>query len=300
LNNNLPLVSVIIPTYRRSEFLVRAIRSVVNQTYKNIEIIVVDDNDAEDSFHLDTKQKMEEFAHRVHYIKHDENKGVVQARNTGILEAKGEYIAFLDDDDEWLVHKIELQVDLLNALPDDYGLVYCGYKVISEGDFEQIIKPKFRGDLSQVLGLNHIGSPSLVLCKKEYVKLVGGFDDRIVYREDLDFFYKLSRICQFDFVKAPLVNYYLHEGSKSKNSHLRLEGMISFLNLYSGELKGNKVRWSEIMERLGELQIINGLQFRSFLSFLEAYFHRPTRISILAKLLLSFLGPSNYKKIRKL
>lgn len=280
--------------------MVRAIRSVLNQSYTEIEIIVIDDNHGEDSFRLATKQKMEEFAHRIKYITHDENKGVVQARNTGILKARGEYIAFLDDDDEWLAHKIEHQVGLFKALPDNYGLVYCGYRVINEGGLKQIIKPKFRGDLSQVLGLNHIGSPSVVLCKMEYVKLVGGFDDRIVYREDLDFFYRLSRICHFDFVKDPLVNYYLHEGSKSKNSHLRLEGMISFLNLYSEELKDNKVRWSEIMERLGELQILNGHQFRSLLSFVDAYFHRPTRISILGKLFLCFFGTSAYIKIRRL
>jgi glycosyltransferase involved in cell wall biosynthesis len=280
--------------------LVRAIRSVLNQSYKNIEIIVVDDNHGEDSFRLATKQKIEEFNHRLKYIAHDENKGVVQARNTGIFKAKGEYIAFLDDDDEWLTDKIEQQVGLFNVLPDNYGLVYCGYRVINEGGLMQIIKPKFRGDLSQVLGLNHIGSPSVVLCKKEYVKLVGGFDDRIVYREDLDFFYRLSRICHFDFVKDPLINYYLHEGSKSKNNHLRLEGMISFLNLYSEDLKGNRIRWSEIMERLAELHILNNQQLKSLKAFFEAFLYRPLRVQILGKLLLSFLGTAAYIKIRRL
>src|SRR5690606_35269941 len=133
------------------------------------------------------------------------------------------------DDDEWQTCKIEAQVNLFKMLPDNYGLVYCGYKVIKDGGPDKVIEPKFRGDLFQVLGLNHIGSPSVVLCKKEYIELVGGFDDRIIYREDLDFFYRLSRICHFDFVKDPLVNYYYYDGSKSKDNQLRLTGMMSFL-----------------------------------------------------------------------
>src|SRR5690606_25757579 len=146
-------------------------------------------------------RKVEDFSHQIKYIEHDRNKGVVQARNTGIATAQGTYIAFLDDDDEWQTCKIEAQVNLFKMLPDNYGLVYCGYKVIKDGGPDKVIEPKFRGDLFQVLELNHIGSPSVVLCKKEYIELVGGFDDRIIYREDLDFFYRLSRICHFDFVK---------------------------------------------------------------------------------------------------
>ncbi len=292
---------MIIPTYQRSDFLARAIRSVLSQSYTNIEIIVVDDNQGEDSFRLATKQKIKDFSHRIKYIEHKKNMGVVQARNTGILNANGDYISFLDDDDEWMSSKLETQLKLFDQLPSSYGLVYCGYNAVDKDtETKRVFKPKYRGDLTNILGINHIGSPSVVLCKREYVTNVNGFNEKIIYREDLDFYYRLSKICYFDFVPSPLVNYHIHSGSESKNNAIRLIGMLGFIKIYSNELKTSKIRWSEIMERLGELYLLNNQKLKSLKSFSEAFLNRPLRLKILAKLLLSILGSSNYIKIKRL
>ena len=115
MNSNV-LVSVIIPTYKRPDKLDVAINSVLRQTYPNVEVIVVDDNDPDTEGRRLTEEKMSKFndESRVKYIKHDHNKNGSAARNTGARASKGEYVAFLDDDDEYLPNKIESQLQTLD------------------------------------------------------------------------------------------------------------------------------------------------------------------------------------------
>src|SRR3989442_437688 len=101
-------VSVIIPTYNRAEFLGLALTSVLNQTFQDFEILIIDDN-SQDS----TQEVVTNFGdERIKYIRHDVNKRVAAARNTGVANSNGEYIAFLDDDDEWFPDKLQIQLDL--------------------------------------------------------------------------------------------------------------------------------------------------------------------------------------------
>lgn len=109
-----PLVSVIIPTYARSQYICRAIDSVLNQTYKNIEVIVVDDNGENTENQLATFQTLKSYIDKeqITYITHKTNRNGSAARNTGIFNAKGEYICLLDDDDEFFPEKVEKQVQV--------------------------------------------------------------------------------------------------------------------------------------------------------------------------------------------
>ena len=127
---NEPLVSIIIPTYKRSNMLSRTIESVLNQTYQNIEIIVVDDNDKNTTYRKDTEIVMRKYKdnYKVKYIKHDKNMNGAVARNTGIRVSKGEYIGFLDDDDIFYKEKIQKQVEYLEK-NIEYDAVYCARKV---------------------------------------------------------------------------------------------------------------------------------------------------------------------------
>lgn len=300
---NNPLVSVIIPTYKRSESLPRAIRSVINQTYEPIEIIIVDDNDGNNEFRISTKSIVEkEFkTQNIIYLEHEKNKGLPAARNTGIRISKGKYIAFLDDDDEWLPQKIEKQVALFRKLPDDVGVVGCGWNLIdSVYHYREEKRPNHKGDLRKILALNHFSPPSMVIIKKIYLEKVNGFDESYKSKEDIELYYRLSFYCKFDYVPEYLANYYYHPQSMSRNFKQKLEATEQFVKQHKNTLRENYLPWSQIHERKGELAASCGELGKAVKAFITAYRFNPGRIQILAKLLLSFLGAKRYVKIRKL
>jgi len=120
-------VSVVIPTYKRYHILSRAINCILLQTYKDIEIIVVDDNNENDEFRKKTEILMEQYKNdsRIKYIKHSKNKNGATARNTGVKASDTDFIAFLDDDDLWSNKKIEKQIEYLNFKGNSYAGVSC-------------------------------------------------------------------------------------------------------------------------------------------------------------------------------
>jgi len=121
-----PIVSVIIPTYIRAHVLAKAIQSLLNQTYQDFEIIVVDDGSIDN-----TEEVVKSFNDpRIRYIRHKENCGGSAARNTGIRAAYGECIAFQDSDDEWLPEKLEKQMQVFENAPAEVGVVYTGFRRI--------------------------------------------------------------------------------------------------------------------------------------------------------------------------
>ena len=124
------MISVIITTYKRTpDIVLRAVSSVVAQTFGDWELIIVDDSPETWEIRPQIRLAVEKIANedlRIKYIPHDKNSGACAARNTGIMHAKGEYIAFLDDDDEWVPEKLEKQLDILQKSGDNVALVYCG------------------------------------------------------------------------------------------------------------------------------------------------------------------------------
>ena len=168
-----PKVSVITPTYKRSEMLPRAVRSVLAQTYKNIEIVVVDDNNPDSEWRNATEQRMKEFDNdpRVIYVKHDKNMNGSAARNTGIKFSTGDIITYLDDDDWYYPEKVEKQVQYLLTHPEHHA-VYCGWRRygdelpnIGEGNL-------YRAVLS---GQNIIITNSIMMWKEDTLKCGGIF-----------------------------------------------------------------------------------------------------------------------------
>ena len=123
-----PTVSIILPTYNRAHTLRKAVDSILNQTYKDFELIVVDDGSTDDTYNL--IKSINDY--RIVYVKHEKNKGAAAARNTGIKLAKGKYIAFQDSDDEWYSHKLEKQMEIIenNKLID---IVYSSFFLIKNG-----------------------------------------------------------------------------------------------------------------------------------------------------------------------
>ena len=164
------LVSIIITTYKRSEYIEESIKSAINQTYKNIEIIVVDDNANDLEERKKTKLIVEKYKDVI-YIENKTNLGASFSRNEGIKKAKGKYIAFLDDDDMYEKNKIEEQYKLYEELKNDnIGMIYCYYYIINEkskviGSYENNKENTIYQNM-----LNCIAPTSLWFCKKEVLE----------------------------------------------------------------------------------------------------------------------------------
>jgi glycosyltransferase involved in cell wall biosynthesis len=288
-----PLVTAIITTYKRSDFLLIALQSVFVQTYMPLEIIVVDDNNGNDEFRIATKQSLSQYIieGKIIYVEHEYNKGLSAARNTGIDIAKGIYIAFLDDDDQWLPDKIEVQVKKFEELSEEYGLVYGAYQqVYRETEARKIIEPIYEGDVEHVLGLNHIGPPSMVMCRTDILKKIGCFDPEFRSREDIELYYRLALQYKVAYTNHILINYYIHPNSMSSIHSDKLKYMKLFVAKHNLKLKKPQRRWSEINERLGELYAINGETFNSWRAFLTAFKYNPQKIKLIIKPLILALN----------
>jgi len=190
-----PLVTVIIPTYKRASLVLRAIRSVQNQTYKNLEIIVVDDASPDD-----TEEVVKSFADtRVRYIRHERNRGLAAAgRNTGIRAAHGKYIAFLDDDDQWRDTMVEKQLESIKT----NDAVLCAARMDSGG-----IK-RHTGTVVTLTDLRK-GSdfdPSSLMAKTTVLRECT-FDEQLRHGEDWDLFIRIAEKYAIGYVEEPLLFY---------------------------------------------------------------------------------------------
>src|SRR4030095_1825206 len=180
----MPKVSVIIPTHKRAEFLRAAITSVLNQTFQDFEIVIVDDASKDH-----TREVIANFNDaRIKVIHNQVSKGAAGARNAGIINSYSDYIAFLDDDDEWLQAKLEMQISILENSPQKVGGVHTGDFGVDKST-ERILNvslPKKRGNIYQdILVENCIVTSSLMLRITCFVK-VGLFDERMPTSSDYD------------------------------------------------------------------------------------------------------------------
>ena len=195
-------VTVIIPTYNRAHLIQKSMQSVLNQTYKNLELIIVDDSND------DTEKKVKEIKDdRVVYIKNPQRMGVSKARNIAIAKATGVLIAFQDSDDQWYADKLEKQVSHLLKLPNEYAAVYCGmeYFDIKTDKVIGIELTEINFRESYAKGLLQTPPTQTILIKKNVLDEVGYFDERLKAAEDTELTIRVSRKYLFGFVKEPLI-----------------------------------------------------------------------------------------------
>lgn len=200
-----PAVTAILPTYNRAHLLGRALRSALSQTYGDFELLVVDDGSTDDT--MDAVRRCADS--RVRYLRQPRNAGVSAARNRGMREARADLIAFLDSDDEWLPEKLALQVRRFEGLPERVGLLYGSVVNRDDEGREWTTVPASRGSLYRELLLsNVIHGTSGVMIRRSVVAAVGFFDEQIPAIEDYDYWVRLARFFDIDFVEAPLIRYH--------------------------------------------------------------------------------------------
>jgi glycosyltransferase involved in cell wall biosynthesis len=213
----MPTVSVIIPTYNRIAHLNRTIQSVLNQRFEDLELVVVDDASTEN-----TESVVEAFDdERVRYLEHEVNRGGSAARNAGIEASTGKYVAFLDDDDAWLPHKLERQIGCLEECSEEWVATYCDIHVVRHG-----VTSRLRELLAEVLPVGHsksrpeggaelipvvlarefpLGGASTLVVRRTAVDQLGGFDVRFERLQDWEFLARLLRIGKIAHVDDTLV-----------------------------------------------------------------------------------------------
>lgn len=211
------LVSVVLPTYKRPKKLKRAIKSVKDQTYLHWELLIIDDNDYNSKSKKATKKVVKKYQSdsRISYFEHKESKGGSAARNTGIKHSQGDYIAFLDDDDEWEERKLKITMKKFTNLDKKYGVCFSSYNVMGKKKIKKESQPKSEGYIyKKELIKDHVSPTSAVVVRKECFNRVGYFDENLPARQDYDMWIRISKKFKFAFINKPLVNIY----RENKNS----------------------------------------------------------------------------------
>lgn len=234
------LVSVIIPTYARPQYLRRAIDSVLAQTYPNIEIIVVDDNGIGTENQRYTSILLSEYIqmNKIIYLAHEKNKNGSAARNTGIRHAHGQYIAFLDDDDEFLPTKIEKQVKRLEECDSQVGACYCGWNIMEDRKLRGVMVFKGEGNLLEdMLTLkNPLCGGSSLLLKRQVCEHLNGFDETFRRHQDWEFMVRFFRKYDITVVAESLVVIHIETHHVRPKSKLIEEVKMQFLSKFASDI----------------------------------------------------------------
>ena len=214
----MPDITAAITTYRRNiETLQRAINSIYAQTLKPCEILIIDDNGTEE-----LKSKLD--LSKVRYISYEKNRGVSFARNYAISVANGEYIAFLDDDDEWMPNKLEIQAKVLEEYPDSALVFGGGLKLFENGDTaptwsSTIFKPD--PDYDDMLRADYVGSASHPLIRVDILRDLGGFR-KMPAVEDYELWIRIAKNGKLRGTDKVLFRKYMPEGEHVSGNHKRV------------------------------------------------------------------------------
>lgn len=212
---NEPLVSVVIPNYNYAGYIGQAVDSVLAQTYRRVEVVVVDDGSNDDSLDV-----LAAYGGRVSVIE-QRNAGVAAARNTGVAASSGEMVAFLDADDVWLPEKLQKQIEKITS-DDEIGLVHCAMTYIDLkgeicGEATCGKEGRVADDLLRFESGTVIGAGSTGLVRRDVFDSVGGFDVRLSTAADWDLCYRVAVGHQVGFVAEPLVLYRTHNSNMHSN-----------------------------------------------------------------------------------
>lgn len=236
-----PEVSIIIPTYNRALLLQKAIQSVLDQTFQDFEIIVVD-NYSEDNTIEDVKSFKDE---RIKIINIRNNGIIAKSRNRGLKESRGDYIAFLDSDDMWLPEKLELQVEYLRERPE-YHLVYSNTWIINENGVRKglFLKSEYfkEGEIFDELVKSNFIPQLTVLMKREVFENIGFLNEDPSLRavEDYEYWLRVALRYKIGFVKEPLAMYRVHSGGASHTVNGTKLSQKALSSLLSGSSVPNK------------------------------------------------------------
>lgn len=287
-------VTVIIPTYNRALMLGRAINSVLNQTYIDFELIIVDDASTDDT--QNTVERINDS--RMRYIKNPLNRGVAYSKNRGIEKANGEFIAFLDDDDEWLPQKLEKQMELFRSLPDEYGIVYCGLNYCNrKGNIMAEKHATHRGYVLRSALKGTIAGGLVPVIRKKVFDNIGMHDEQLHNAEDWDINIRIARKYKFDYIDIPMVNYYIYGEQLSMKPYRKLKSTLRIYQKYKKLFCENKLD-AEILKKIARLYIVLQQPRKAYYCLKKAWNGNKANFNILIQLSLIIVFPDIYRTIK--
>ncbi len=225
------LISIIMPTFNRGHLVKKAISSVFSQTYKNWELIIVDDASSDETSILLNGYEDP----RIKYIRNQKNRGANYCRNLGVKIAKGKYLTFLDSDNYWENNKLEIQLKRIAATQEDVGFVFCKQMVYEDGKAKLIPQEDdLENDLNHIMYWRNIVDTNTVLMKRECFEKAGGFDEKMPRIQDWEFFFRVLNICHYKALYTPfcLNHNVIQNDSISKNNKKFVDAIFYFIDKY--------------------------------------------------------------------
>lgn len=287
-------VSVIIPTHNRPELLKKAVVSVLNQTYQDIEIIVIDDG-----LEKRADRIIKEFNDsRIKYIQHQEEKGGSAARNTGIRVASGEFIAFLDDDDEWLPGKLAVQMAEFTNTPHDVGFCFSAVTNVYSKEQKNTKVPSGMGDyfdLALRRGKTFLNVTLII--KKHVFDDIGLFDETLPSHQEADLIIRIAKKYKGIGINLPLVRVNMLADHDSVGKSLK-RGIIGKEIILSKHFEDFKNKPDILARKYFELGLLhrNSSQFKKAREYFQKAWQTDFRIRYFLHYLALILGVNNYNK----
>lgn len=224
------MITVITPTYKRYQYLKKAIDSVLTQTYNDFEYIIVDDNTLDSDERKLTEKVIRGYSDpRIRYIQNEKNLGGSGARNVGIFQAKGEYIAFLDDDDMYLPDRLEVQLNQMVANGWDVSVMDGATYSYETGEklaerHQQIRNGMTKDELNRAHLLYHISGTNSFMFRASFIKSIGGFDDVPSCQEYILMQKALDANPKFGYIPEIHIKNFMHQGDQLSTGPKKLKG----------------------------------------------------------------------------
>lgn len=293
------IVSVIIPTFGRAQNLSRAINSILKQTFNKFEIIVVDDNEPNSIHRTETVKIIEAFNNKkINYIQHEINKNGAAARNTGINIARGKYITFLDDDDEYEINKLSKQYEYMEK-NYQYHACYCFSSYYKNG--KKFYKTMFdkEGDITaDILSLKTEYNTTTLFFRSEQLRVICGFDESFVRNQDYEILVRFLRYYKIGLVKEYLVKIH-SDDKKNQPSFDKYEKIrLKFINEFKKDIEKQPI---EIKKDINQSLYFDlayyALKRKNIMKFLFYFYKSKPNINLIKnnmskikKVINSFLG----------
>lgn len=284
------MISCIVTTYKRPiNILKRAVDSVINQTCQDTEIIVVNDAPQDRETVENIRKLLESYDKEILYIVPEQSGGACAARNIGLERAKGEFVAFLDDDDEWLPEKLERQLRRMREY--NVALVYCSHYVVDKSGRERLIEEPLAVEgvqedgFEQLLRCNFIGSTSYPLIRTAVVRELGGFAVDIESSQDHELWLRIAKKYSVFYERTPLVKLFCSRDGISGKREKVLQGYEYLLKKYEVDYWQNRELWNYRLNYL----VVACMSLGFYADGLQ-YFRRALKVKLFSRYNMMLLG----------